>query len=205
MKRKLTLKQQNFADEYIISGNAADAARKAGYSEHTARSVGQENLTKPDIKEYIAARLKELESKKVATQQEVFEFLTRIMRRQEIEQVVVTLKKPTTVKMTNAKGDTYDKFAYEDVDDIVDVPTKNSDAMKAADILTRVLGMSKGIDPELGKAQTRKANAEATVAEAKAALVTNNQNDQMNALDRLLNTITDGIKDDGNEGDKDSS
>ena len=49
MKRKLTPKQQRFADEYIKSGNAADAARKAGYSKQTARTVGQQNLTKLDI------------------------------------------------------------------------------------------------------------------------------------------------------------
>ncbi|MGG6834831.1 UNVERIFIED_CONTAM: terminase small subunit, partial [Streptococcus canis] len=47
---KLTLKQKRFADEYIISANATAAAIKAGYSKKTARSIGQENLTKPDIK-----------------------------------------------------------------------------------------------------------------------------------------------------------
>lgn len=43
---KLTLKQQKFSDEYIISGNATEAALKAGYSKKTVRSIGQENLTK---------------------------------------------------------------------------------------------------------------------------------------------------------------
>ncbi|MCF6164783.1 terminase small subunit (plasmid) [Furfurilactobacillus rossiae] len=168
MARKLTLMQQKFADEYIVSGNAADAARKAGYSVKTARSVGQENLTKPDIKKYIDERLKELESAKVATQKEVLEFLTRILRREETEQVVVTLKKPTVLPMTNAKGEQYSKFAYEDVDDVVDVPTKNSDAMKAADILTRVFGLSKGITPELDAARAKQATANARIAEHKA-------------------------------------
>ena len=46
---KLTVKQQRFADEYIISGNATEAAIKGGYSKKTARSVGAENLTKPYI------------------------------------------------------------------------------------------------------------------------------------------------------------
>ena len=168
MARKLTLMQQKFADEYIVSGNAADAARKAGYSVKTARSVGQENLTKPDIKKYIDERLKELESAKVATQKEVLEFLTRILRREETEQVVVTLKKPTVLPMTNAKGEQYSKFAYEDVDDVVDVPTKNSDAMKAADILTRVFGLIKGITPELDAARAKQATANARIAEHKA-------------------------------------
>ena len=50
---KLTRKQQLFADEYIISSNATDAAIKAGYSKKTATKIASENLTKPDIISYI--------------------------------------------------------------------------------------------------------------------------------------------------------
>lgn len=45
----LTDKQQRFVDEYLIDLNATQAAIRAGYSEKTAKSIGQENLTKPDI------------------------------------------------------------------------------------------------------------------------------------------------------------
>ncbi|TOY85736.1 terminase small subunit [Levilactobacillus brevis] len=165
MKRKLTPKQQKFADAYIECGNATKAAIDADYSKKTARVIGQENLLKPAIKDYIDARLKELASERVASQQEVLEFLTRVMRRQELEQVVVTLRKARTIPMTNSNGDTYDKLVYEDVDDVVDTKTKNSDSMKAADILTRVLGISKGLNPELESAKTRKIKAEAEMAE----------------------------------------
>lgn len=168
MTRKLTPKQQKFADAYIECGNASDAARKAGYSKKTARVIGQENLLKPAIKDYIDVRLKKLASERVASQQEVLEFLTRIMRRQELEQAVVTLRKARTIPMTSSDGDTYDKLVYEDVDDVVDTKTKNSDSMKAADILTRVLGISKGLNPELDSAKTRKIEAEADIAEQKA-------------------------------------
>ena len=84
----LTLKQQRFADEYIISGNATQAATLAGYSKKTARSIGQENLTKPDIKKYIDERLDELESSKIAKQDEVLQYLTSIMRGLETEQTL---------------------------------------------------------------------------------------------------------------------
>ena len=84
----LTLKQQRFADEYIISGNATQAAILAGYSKKTARSIGQENLTKPDIKKYIDERLDELESSKIAKQDEVLRYLTSIMRGFETEQTL---------------------------------------------------------------------------------------------------------------------
>ena len=84
----LTLKQQRYADEYIISGNATQAATLAGYSKKTARSIGQENLTKPDIKKYIDERLEELESSKIAKQDEVLQYLTSIMRGLETEQTL---------------------------------------------------------------------------------------------------------------------
>lgn len=50
----LTPRQQRFVDEFIVSGNAAEAARRAGYSERTARQIAAENLSKPDIKAAIA-------------------------------------------------------------------------------------------------------------------------------------------------------
>jgi len=46
---KLTQKQILFCKEYIIDWNATRAAKAAGYSERTARKIGSENLTKPDI------------------------------------------------------------------------------------------------------------------------------------------------------------
>ncbi|HGA1199481.1 TPA: terminase small subunit, partial [Streptococcus suis] len=38
---KLTIKQRKFIDEYIICGNATEAAIKAGYSKKAARVQGQ--------------------------------------------------------------------------------------------------------------------------------------------------------------------
>ena len=49
----LTPKQQRFVEEYLIDLNATQAAIRAGYSEKTAKSVGHENLTKPDIQKAI--------------------------------------------------------------------------------------------------------------------------------------------------------
>jgi phage terminase small subunit len=50
---RLSLKEQLFAENYLCAFNASDVALKAGYSEHTARQQGYENLTKPYIKTYI--------------------------------------------------------------------------------------------------------------------------------------------------------
>lgn len=85
---KLTLKQKKFADEYIISGNATQSAIKAGYKEKTAYKTGAENLRKPQIKNYIDERLKEIESEKIADQQEVLKYLSAVMRGEMTEQTL---------------------------------------------------------------------------------------------------------------------
>ena len=59
---KLTAKQKRFCDEYLKDLNATQAAIRAGYSEKTAKQIGQENLTKPYLKNYIEERMKQKES-----------------------------------------------------------------------------------------------------------------------------------------------
>ena len=76
----LTPKQLAFADYYIQTGCAAEAARKAGYSEKTAPFIGSENLKKPQVSAYIAERMAELAKKRVADANEVIEFFTAVMR-----------------------------------------------------------------------------------------------------------------------------
>jgi phage terminase small subunit len=49
----LTDKQEMFCREYLIDLNATQAAIRAGYSENTARKIGSENLTKPDVQNRI--------------------------------------------------------------------------------------------------------------------------------------------------------
>jgi phage terminase small subunit len=51
---KLTSRQQAFCEEYLIDLNALQAAIRAGYSEKTAKQIGSENLSKPDVAKYIA-------------------------------------------------------------------------------------------------------------------------------------------------------
>ena len=115
---KLTLKQKKFADEYIISGNATQAAIEAGYSKKTAYQTGAENLRKPQIKSYIDERLKVIESKKTATQQEVLEYLTSVMRGEQREQTLIGM------------GQGFQETTY------IDVSAK--DRIKAADILNKI-------------------------------------------------------------------
>lgn len=50
--------QEAFVVEYLKCRNGAEAARRAGYSPRTARSIAAENLTKPDILNEIQERTK---------------------------------------------------------------------------------------------------------------------------------------------------
>ncbi len=84
---KLTEKQKRFIDYYIETGNATEAARRAGYSEKTAKQIGNENLTKLDF--FIKERLKELEDARIAKADEVLRHLTAAMRGEIEEEVVV--------------------------------------------------------------------------------------------------------------------
>ena len=86
---KMTAKQKIFCDEYLIDLNATQAAIRAGYSKKTARKIGQENLTKPDIKQYIEKRMAEKESQLIADQDEVLKYLTSVMRGESKAEVVV--------------------------------------------------------------------------------------------------------------------
>lgn len=46
----MTPKESRFCLEYVSDFNATQAAKRAGYSAKTARSIGSENLSKPDIR-----------------------------------------------------------------------------------------------------------------------------------------------------------
>ena len=86
---KLTEKQKRFCDEYLIDLNATQAAIRAGYSKKTAKIIGNENLTKPYLKNYIEQQLKKIEDKSIADATEVMKYLTSVMRNELKEEVVV--------------------------------------------------------------------------------------------------------------------
>lgn len=110
--RKLTPKQQAFADFYIKLGNASEAAIEAGYSKSYARTHVYKLLENARVKTYIENRMEELKSERVADQQEIMEFLTAVMRGDVVEPVpilngdgfqkVVNLQPPVNVRKAAA-------------------------------------------------------------------------------------------------------
>ncbi|WP_313309202.1 terminase small subunit [Lactococcus taiwanensis] len=94
----MTPKQRKFCDEYIKTGNATQSAINAGYSQKTAKSIGAENLTKPDLKKYIDSKLKSISDNAIATAEETLGILTKIVRGEHTEQVITS------------EGDVIDKY-----------------------------------------------------------------------------------------------
>lgn len=75
---ELTPKQKAFADYYLETGNATEAARRAGYKQPHVQ--GSQNLEKLSISAYIAERQKQVEDKRIADISEVLQFFTSVMR-----------------------------------------------------------------------------------------------------------------------------
>ncbi len=76
----LTPKQKAFADEFLKCGNATEAAKRAGYSEQSARQMGTENLSKPSISLYIQERQKQIDDERIADIAEIQRFYSSVLR-----------------------------------------------------------------------------------------------------------------------------
>ncbi|WP_305037312.1 terminase small subunit [Solibacillus palustris] len=83
IERKLTIKQQAFADAYIELGNGSEAYKHAYPNikkDETARANASRLLTNANVKSYIDERMEQLKSERVADQQEILETLTSVIR-----------------------------------------------------------------------------------------------------------------------------
>ena len=76
----LTPKQKAFADYYIETGNATEAARRAGYSKKYAHTNAPKLLQNTTISAYIKERFAEIDAGRIATADEVLRFYSSVMR-----------------------------------------------------------------------------------------------------------------------------
>lgn len=133
----LTEKQKLFCNEYLIDLNATQAAIRAGYSEKSARQIAQRMLTKDDIQEYLKKLMNDKQSGLIASQNEVLETLTAVMRRQQKEQVVASERHRRSYFDEKGRKVTEDT----EVPVTVEIDTKISDVNKAAELLGKRYGL----------------------------------------------------------------
>lgn len=94
-------KHKRFCDEYLIDCNGARAYYAVyGGDKEQARIKASKLLTKDNIKEYIQNKMKEIASEKVATAEEVIQYLTSVMRGEETEYLLNAKGELTQIEVT---------------------------------------------------------------------------------------------------------
>ena len=116
---KLTEKQKRFIDYYIETANATESAKRAGYSSKTAKNIGAENLTK--LNYFIQERLQQLEDNRIASHEEVLQYLTKVMRGEEKDQFGLDASLQDRTKCAELLGKRYGTFK-EKVDVTGNIP-----------------------------------------------------------------------------------
>ena len=95
-ENKLTAKQEAFVNYYIETGNACEAARRAGYKQGSVKDAPNWlNPKKPQYKrrlaETIAAKMKEREKPSIAKADEILSFFTSVLRGEVKDEQIVVL------------------------------------------------------------------------------------------------------------------
>ena len=118
---KMTERQRRLCEEYLIDGNASQAAIRAGYSKRSATVVSTTLMKNPQVQAYLKKLLDELHSAKVANAQEVLEYLTSIMRGEQREQTL--------------------QLIGDGMQDITAIDVAAKDRLKAAELLGKRYGI----------------------------------------------------------------
>lgn len=106
--QKLTEKQKRFIDYYIETGNASEACRLAGYKGNNVDSLGAQNLVK--LSKYIKIKLESKSKDRIASQEEVLEYLTRVMRNEEKDSFGLDASLQDRTKCAELLGKRYKLF-----------------------------------------------------------------------------------------------
>lgn len=124
----LTPRQRRFVDEYLIDLNGTQAAIRAGYSQKTARQIGQKLLTKVDIQQAISAAQAARQERTELTADEVIRDL------REVRDICMGRKTVKVVEVVKFEGEA----TPHEVDSLVFDP---AGANKALELLGKHIGM----------------------------------------------------------------
>jgi len=176
-EKKLTPKQVKFCRLYVLSGNATEAAIKAGYSKRSAASIGSENLTKPEIVEYLKKAQVNVSEELVINADSVLEELgyiakSNIQNYYEKKGKKLIIKDIT--KLPRSAGAAIQSFK-EDIDEDGNKVyiIKLYDKVRACELLGKRLGLWKddinlksgGFTLEISNRQVKEVNSEKYEAE----------------------------------------
>lgn len=111
--KELTIKQQKFADIYIETGNATQSYIDAGYKV-SKREVAEANARKLlgnySVQKYIENKMQQLQQNSIASQEEVLQYLTRVMRGELKDQFGLDASLQDRTKCAELLGKRYGTF-----------------------------------------------------------------------------------------------
>lgn len=159
--KKLNKRHKRFCDEYLKDFNAT-RAYKAIYptaKDTTAATNGGKLLRNAQVSRYLASKLKRADIESVASLNDVLRAITDI-----------ALKKPRKTvfrQVDNTKDKNDSDYVLEDTTTIMQPSDKSQ--LKALEFLARYYNIFMNVEtPELTKAKTDKAKAEAKMAQLQA-------------------------------------
>lgn len=140
----LTKKQRRFVEEYLVDLNATQAAIRAGYSAQTAYSTGNENLSKPEIKEAIGKALAERSKRTGVNADRVVLELAKIAFVNPTDVINIdeaTIRSEANREDTAVISSVKVKRIPTENGDIVEREVKTYDKVKALELLGKHIGM----------------------------------------------------------------
>lgn len=86
---KMTDRAKRFCDEYLIDMNGKQAAIRAGYAPKYADRQAYTLLQTEKVKQYIAERMEEKNKLLIASQDEILQYLTTVLRGESESEIVI--------------------------------------------------------------------------------------------------------------------
>lgn len=129
---ELTPRQVRFVNEYIKTLNITQSAINAGYAPNSAHVTGSRLLRNEKVDEYIKSQQDKIMDNSILTAKELLHLLTNAAVGDETETKEVVVKRssfeknPDTGRMN---------LVYNEHVELVEVPIKPSDRLKARDML----------------------------------------------------------------------
>ena len=102
----MTERQKRFAEFYLETGNARQSAIRAGYSAGYAEHVKRQRGVKEDLE----MRIDGMDRKRIASADEVLQFLTAVMRGDEKDEKGATLRMKAAEMISRRLG--YEEAGY---------------------------------------------------------------------------------------------
>lgn len=129
---ELTPRQVRFVNEYIKTLNITQSAIKAGYAPNSAHVTGSRLLRNEKVDEYIKSQQDKIMDNSILTAKELLHLLTNAAVGDETETKEVVVKRSSFERNPDTQRL---NLVYNEHVELVEVPIKPSDRLKARDML----------------------------------------------------------------------